>query len=98
MNLVELQKKLLTLARNTPPDERVPYAFEKRVMAGLLSKPIEDAWTLWGRALWRGAVACVVISILLSALSLLPDRPSPGSGQDLESTVFAMAEQLSDSW
>ena len=98
MNLVELQKKLISLARNNPPDERVPYAFEKRVMAALLAKPIEDAWTLWGRALWRGAIACVVISILLSVLSLLPDRPSPGSGQDLESTVFAMAEQLSDSW
>ena len=98
MNLVELQKKLLALARTTPPDERVPYAFEKRVMAGLLSKPMEDAWTLWGRALWRGAVACVVISILLSVLALLPDRSSSGGGQDLESTVFAMAEQLSDSW
>ena len=98
MNLVELEKKLLTIARNNPPEERVPYAFEKRVIAGLRSPPREDGWTLWGRALWRGAIACMVISILLSALSLLPDRPQPGSGQDLESTVFAMAEQLNDSW
>ena len=35
MNLAELERKLIAAARANPPSDRVPYAFEKRIMARL---------------------------------------------------------------
>ncbi len=55
MKLSELHNKLIAAARNNPPDDRVPYAFEKRITALLAARPVTDRWALWSRALWRGA-------------------------------------------
>ena len=68
MNLVELQKKLLALARTTPPDERVPYAFEKRVMAALLAKPIERYHVVLGKYL--GLVVTLAVNLAIMTLAL----------------------------
>ena len=43
MNLDNLHNKLITAARATPADDRVPYAFEKRVMARLADSEIGRA-------------------------------------------------------
>ena len=70
MNLEDLQKTLLAAARNNPPEDRVPYAFEKRILARLAIQPAMDSSAFWARALWRAAVPCVAVTILLTTLSL----------------------------
>ncbi len=69
MNLAELERKLIAAARANPPSDRVPYAFEKRILARLPARPLADGWELWGRALWRAAAPCVAIMLLLGAWS-----------------------------
>ncbi len=100
MNLDALQKKLLAAARSHPPGEHVPYAFEKRIMARLVAATPFDAWTLWGRALWRAAVSCLAIMLLSSVWTVWSAWRSSASGdfsQDFESAVFAMADQIDES-
>lgn len=99
MNLDALHQKLIAAARANPPSDAVPYAFEKRIMARLADLPLEDAWSLWGQALWRAAAACVLISAVVAAVSFASLQDTPGSlDNDFESTVIAGAQQLSDSW
>lgn len=102
MNLPELERKLIAAARTETPSERVPYAFEKRIMARLATCPRVDAWAVWGRGLWRAAAPCVAIMIALAAWSLLvpqDNTPSNDLSQALEQTLLAAAdpEQASDS-
>lgn len=95
MDLNELQRKLFSQARSVPPSDAVPYAFEKRVMAGLHGAPA-DGWLLWGRGLWRAAAACVALSLLLSLWSAWPVASK--EPVTLESAVFAAAEEPSEAW
>lgn len=71
MNLEHLQQKLIAAARIAPPDDRVPYAFEQRILARLAERPVVDAATLWAQALWRAAVPCVAVMLLLAACSFV---------------------------
>ena len=96
MNLEELQRKLIAAARAHPPDPRVPYTFEKRVMASLLTRVESDPWALWSRALWRGAAVCLLLMLLLGALSVLVPRNNSGSNdlsQDFETAMLAFVDQ-----
>ena len=96
MNLAELERKLMAAARANPPSDRVPYAFEKRIMARLAARPMSDGWELWGRALWRAASPCVAIMLLLGAWSLFtPQASAPATdlSQDLEQTLLAAVDQ-----
>ena len=101
MNLDELHRKLIQVARANPPSERVPYGFERRVMGALKNRAVLDHWAFWAHALWRAAAPCVGIVIVLAAWSLLTSpipaltsgQPSVDVAQDLENTVFAAAEQ-----
>ena len=96
MNLAELERKLMAAARANPPSDRVPYAFEKRIMAHLAARPMSDGWELWGRALWRAAAPCVAIMLLLGAWSLFtPQASAPATdlSQDLEQTLLAAVDQ-----
>ena len=96
MNLAELERKLIAAARANPPSDRVPYAFEKRIMASLAARPIADDWALWARALWRAAAPCVAIMLLLGAWSLFHPQASPPASdlsQDLENTLLAAVDQ-----
>jgi hypothetical protein len=93
MNLERLQEKLLAAARGNPPSDRVPLAFEKRVLANLTSKPQLDLTALWSRALWRATVPCLALTILLTSLSLFPTNSTDNSGAD--GTVTATTEDLS---
>lgn len=104
MNLEHLQKKLLAAARATPPEDRVPYAFEKRILARLTSAPPVDASALWARALWRAAVPCVAVTILLTTLSftlVTSDTSTSLAGNDdvseqFEQALLASADQWED--
>jgi hypothetical protein len=95
MNLPELQTKLIAAARLKPPDERVPYAFEKRIMAQLAARAGADHWVFWARGLWRAAASCVVVAVVFGAVSLfLPAAPGNSSdlSQDFENTLLASAD------
>lgn len=72
MNLDHLQNKLLAAAKASPPADRVPLAFEKRVLAHLTAKAPVDLATLWSRALWRATVPCLALMLLLTGLALFP--------------------------
>jgi hypothetical protein len=96
MNLARLHTKLIAAARANPPGDQVPYAFEKRVLANVRGTEVEDSWALWGRGLWRSAVACLVVAIGLSVWSL---QSNPEIDTDLESAMVSAADQeVVDSW
>ncbi len=100
MNLDALEKKLLAAARCHPPSEQVPYAFEQRIMARLRGATPLDAWTLWGQALWRAAVTCLVVMLLFSGLTMWSTQRSSSNGdfsRDFEIAVFASADQIDES-
>jgi len=102
MNLEPLQQKLLAAARAHPPSDRVPYAFEKRIQAQLNALPPVDLAAFWARALWRAAVPCVAITLLLATWSFAPVSTSSTTTEDLsqqfEQTLLADADQLEESW
>lgn len=94
MNLLELERKLLAAARRFTPSDRVPYAFEQRVMAALPGRPGVDLYAVWARGLWRAAAPCVGVMLLLAAWSVFdPAQPVPPSdlSQELENAVLAAA-------
>jgi hypothetical protein len=94
MKLSELERELIATARANPPSDRVPYAFEKRIMAGLAHSPAVDQWALWGRALWRAVAPCAAVMVVLAAWSLLtPRAPSNDLSQALEQTLLAAVDQ-----
>lgn len=95
MNLAELQKKLVAAARLESPDERVPYAFEKRILAQLAARTGADRLVFWARGLWRAAASCVAVAVLLGAFSLfLPATPNNSNdlSQEFENTLLASAD------
>jgi len=66
MNLANLQQKLTAAARHQAPDDRVPYAFEKRILALVAARAAVSGRVLWARGLWRAAVSCVVLAVARS--------------------------------
>jgi hypothetical protein len=96
MNIAELQKKLLAAARANPPGDRVPYAFEKRVMALLAARTATDHLVLWMRGLWRAAVSCAVIALLLGVWAFFNPTVSTNAddlSQNFENTLLASVDQ-----
>ena len=96
MNPAELQKKLTAAARANPPGDQVPYAFEKRVMALLASRATTDNLVLWARGLWRAAVSCTAIALLLGVWACFNPASSTGAedlSQNFESTLLAAVDQ-----
>ncbi len=95
MNLAELQQKLIAAARSAPANDKVPFAFEKRIMAHLQSLHFIYSVAVWSRALWRAAVPCFAIMLLLSAWSWLAPAPTVTAdlSQELENTVLAAVYQ-----
>ena len=92
MNLAELQNKLMAAARADVPDDRVPYAFEKRMTALRASRVVPQNLELWVRGLWRAAMSCVATSLLLGAWSFL--KPAqPDLSQTFVTTLLASVDQ-----
>ena len=100
MDLTLLKVKLLAAARRPVPSDAVPHGFEQRVMARLRAPGTDDVWMLWGRMLWRGALGCAAIALLLSlwALLPLPAEPRTSLSDIYDSTVYMAADELTDSW
>ncbi len=96
MNLTELQKKLIAAARTEVLSDRVPYAFEKRITALLASRVAADNLNLWVRGLWRAAVSCVAISLLLGAWAFTTPTIRASADdfpQNFENTLLASVDQ-----
>ncbi len=87
MNLDHLQNKLLAAAKASPPADRVPLAFEKRVLAHLTAKAPVDLTTLWSRALWRATVPCLALMLLLTGLALFPTGSTNSNTNVVTTTV-----------
>lgn len=104
MNTKVLQEKLLRVARANPPSDRVPLAFEQRIMALIRSRPPVDALALWVRALWKAAVPCVAVTILFLTWAVVEPSTSDNAvnaslNNQLESTLMASVTIESDlSW
>jgi hypothetical protein len=88
MNLEALQKKLLASARANPPTDRVPYAFEQRIMARIREQPALDLATFWTRMLWRAAAPCVAITVVIAAWSQSGSYGTVATHEAGESTDF----------
>jgi anti-sigma-K factor RskA len=96
MNVAELQKKLIAAARLNPPAERVPYAFEKRIMALIATRAEADRWGFWMRGFWRAAVSCVAVAMVCGAVSFFTPTATDNSNdlsQDFENTLLASLDQ-----
>jgi len=97
MNLVELQKILLAAGRTNVPGDQVPYAFEKRITALLASRVAAENMNLWVRGLWRAAVSCLAITLLLGAWAAFNPTTAVTTADDLsqnlENTLLASVDQ-----
>lgn len=104
MDLEALYQKLIAAARIQPPAATVPYAFEQRILAHLTAWSPAGSSLGWDKLLWRAAAACVGVALAVSIacwLGLEDNGASLASlayGQDLDSTVLAAADVLSDLW
>jgi hypothetical protein len=101
MNWAELEKKLITAARMNPPGDRVPFAFEQRVVACLKSSRIIDPLGWWSRALWLGAGACAAIALLTSVWASPPDELGDATysfSHGVEQALFATAGDADNAW
>ena len=93
MNPTELQTKLIVAARLQKPDDRVPYAFEHRVMALIAARKVVDRWAF---GLWRAALSCAAVAVVCGTLSVfLPASVDsrPDLSQDFENTLLASLDQ-----
>ncbi len=101
MNVGVLYRKLIAAARLCAPSDRVPHAFEERVMAVLRGGLKADPWVFWGRGLWRAAVACAAVALVIGGATATMggfDTQTPSLAEDLESTLYAVLELQSESW
>lgn len=96
MNLGALQNKLTAAARLTPPDDRVPYAFEKRIMALIAERTATAQRNLWLRGLWQAAVSCVAVAVVCGTISVFAPATNDNGNdlsQDFENTLLASVDQ-----
>ena len=102
MNENELHAKLIAAARKNPPSDKVPYAFEQRIMSRLSAAPAPTVWALWAGPLWRAALSCVVVTMLCGFWAYHSQHSSESQvnlSQDFEAAVFAPINQhLEDAW
>ncbi len=94
MNINRLQDKLMHAARRDTPSDRVPYAFEQRILARIRSEPAWDPMRLWVCALWRAAIPCVLATLALAAWAVFAPGPSVSTDvadldAQLETTLMA---------
>jgi hypothetical protein len=103
MNLEQLQTALLAAARRHPPSDRVPYAFEQRVMARLRELRPADRLSAWTSGLWRAAASGLALAVLLVGANIAipdsaPEDADTLSPASLEAAVFAPVESGGEGW
>ena len=101
MKITELQKKLLAAARLALPSDTVPYAFEKRIMACIAALPKPDSLSMWAWGLWRAAVPCIAIMMLMCVWAFFSgdfNGLTESSAADLETALLAPLNNQGDYW
>ena len=101
MNIERLQRKLIAAARSQPPDDRVPYAFEQRIMAHLASASVPDFWTSLSGGLWRALAPCVGLTLLVGAITLAYSGNAGAENTlrtQFESVLYAGVDTQDDAW
>lgn len=96
MNIAELQQKLTATARLQPADDRVPYAFEKRIMALIADRAKASGRVLWARGFWRAAVSSLALAAVCGAVSFFTPAVRENSNdlsQEFENTLLASVDQ-----
>ena len=97
MDLNALQRELIATARANPPADRVPYAFEQRIMARLTTPLMVDEWAVWGKALWRAAGSCVAVVVVLAVCTFILPEAADNPAQDIESAAVSAVDHGNDS-
>lgn len=94
--------KLFAAARESQPEDSVPFGFETRMMARLRDRKPRSAVDLWGSALWRAAGACLLVTALSAAWIIWSPEQAGNGGEfaaQFEEAVFVAAEsQLDEAW
>jgi hypothetical protein len=102
MQLDPLREKLIAAARRTPASDRVPLAFEKRIMARIGNGAPLSSWALWARPMWSAAASCAAITVLCGIwfFTARPHaEPADSFSQDFERTVFSSVNQhVEEAW
>ena len=96
MNAENLKKKLIAVARKDAPSDHVPLGFERRIMALIMTRPIQDLWAVWAKGLWYAVGPCVAIMLMFSAWAAfgpLHQKPSVDLAQQLNNTLLAAVDQ-----
>ena len=90
--------QLAKAARSVPPEERVPYLFEKRIMAHLANINVAELPKSIANVMWRAAFSCLLITVITGAVVTFADSASNELlASDLERTVLAPVD-VEDSW
>jgi len=102
MKVFDLEKKLIAVARANPPSDRVPPTFEKRIMALITARPVQDLWAVWAKALWYAAAPCVAVMLVFSGWAFFQSSrsnqdPTLDLAQQLNNTLLAAVDQGNDS-
>ncbi len=84
-----LRLKLIAAARRAGVADRVPYAFEKRVMARLFGRPVLDPWSAWGALLWRALAASCGVMLLAGLGTVFLRPPADDLGTQLDAVLLA---------
>jgi hypothetical protein len=96
MNLPQLHEKMIAAARASAPDDRVPYAFEKRVTALIQARAGSKGFDSWVQGLWRAALPCVAIAVVCGAWAFFAPDNSASTADDLsqnfDSTLLASVD------
>jgi anti-sigma-K factor RskA len=99
-DLDSLVSAMLAGARRSAPSDRVPYAFEQRVMAGVRSLRPPDRMAVWTVGLWRAALSSVAVVVMLLGVNAVTpvDSLEAASADPLETALLASDDPATDLW
>ena len=81
--------EMLAKMREMPADDRMPYAFEKRIMAHIKEAPEASAnlWELLGHSLWRAVVPCLAVMVLVAVWMKAPGETAGTTSPKAEVSI-----------
>lgn len=79
MNLEGLRQKLIQVARHQPVSNRVPYAFEQRVLHAIRALPPRDPALAWVAGLWRAALCSLAIATIAGGFLFTQPDEAPSA-------------------
>ena len=93
-----LLDEMLAKTREMPADDRVPYAFEKRIMAHIREAPEAAAnlWELWGHSLWRAVVPCLAVMLLVAVWMNAPGETTVTTSPKADAPTVATIKSPAD--